>query len=59
MLARLTRSCRYALGITEGAIVPEVDSLIHAPMLRLERLGLVGRCDQVLWVGDAYVRDEQ
>jgi CRISPR-associated exonuclease Cas4 len=35
------------------------DSLIRAPTLRSERLGLVGRCDHLLRVGDAYVPVEQ
>ena len=47
------------LGIGEGTIVSADDSLIRAPTLRSERLGLVGRCDHLLRVGDAYVPVEQ
>ncbi len=59
LLARWTRSRRSALGIAEGTLVSADDSLIRAPTLRSERLGLVGRCDHLLRVGDAYVPVEQ
>ena len=59
LLARWTRSRRRALMIAEGAIVSADDSLISAPTLRSERLGVVGRCDHLLRVGDAYVPVEQ
>ena len=59
LLARWTRRRRSALGITAGAIVSADDSLIRAPTLRSERLGLVGRCDHLLRVGDSYVPVEQ
>ncbi|MGI8423630.1 MAG: CRISPR-associated protein Cas4 [Chloroflexota bacterium] len=59
LLARWSRSRRRALGIAEGAIVSADDSLIRGPTLRSERLGLVGRCDHLLRVGDAYVPVEQ
>jgi CRISPR-associated exonuclease Cas4 len=55
LLTRWTRSRRRALGITEGKIVSADDSVIRAPTLRSERLGLVGRCDHLLRVGDADV----
>lgn len=35
------------------------DSLIRAPTLRSDRLGLVGRCDHLLRVGDTYEPVEQ
>ena len=47
------------LGIAGGAIVSADDLLVRAPTLRSERLGLVGRCDHLLRVGDAYVPVEQ
>ncbi len=59
LLARWTRSRRASLGISEGRIVAADDSLIRAPTLRSARLGLVGRCDHLLRVGDAYVPVEQ
>ncbi len=59
LLARWTRSRRLAMGIGEGTIVSADDSVIRAPTLRSERLGLVGRCDHLLRVGDAYVPVEQ
>ena len=57
--ARWTRGRRRALGIAEGKIVSADDSVIRAPPLRSERLGVGGRCDHVLRVGDAYVPVEQ
>lgn len=59
LLARWTRRRRRVLGIDEGRIVSADDSMTHAPTLRSERLGLVGRCDHVLRVGNAYVPVEQ
>ena len=59
LLVRWTRRRRRALGIGEGTIVSADDSLIRAPTLRSARLGLVGRCDHLLRVGDAYVPVEQ
>ncbi len=59
LLARWMRSRRGALRIAEGTIVSADDSLIRAPTLRSERLGLVGRCEHLLRVGGAYVPVEQ
>lgn len=59
LLARWVRRRRAALGISQGTIVSADDSLIRARTLRSERLGLVGRCDHLLRVGDAYVPVEQ
>lgn len=59
VLGRWTRRRRARLGIAGGAIVSADDSLVRAPTLRSERLGLVGRCDHLLRVGDAYVPVEQ
>ena len=59
LLVRWTRRRRRALGIGEGTIVSADDSLIRAPTLRSARLGLVGRCDHLLRVGNAYVPVEQ
>ena len=59
LLAQWTRSRRRALGIADGTIVAADDSVIRAPTLRSERLGLVGRCDHLLRVGDALVPVEQ
>jgi CRISPR-associated protein Cas4 len=59
LLARWVRRRRAALGISQGRIVSADDSLIRAPTLRSARLGLVGRCDHLLRVGDAYVPVEQ
>jgi CRISPR-associated exonuclease Cas4 len=59
VLAGWTRSRRRAMGIAEGAIVSADDSRVRAPTLRSERLGLVGRCDHLLRVGNAYVPVEQ
>ena len=55
LLARWTASRRTALGISEGTVVSADDSLIRAPTLRSERLGLVGRCDHLLRVDGRYV----
>jgi CRISPR-associated exonuclease Cas4 len=54
-----TRRRRARLGLAGGALVSADDSLVRAPTLRSERLGLVGRCDHLLRVGDAYVPVEQ
>lgn len=59
LLAWWSRSRRRALGIAEGTIVSADNSLVRAPTLRSERLGLVGRCDHLLRVGDSYVPVEQ
>lgn len=59
LLARWTRTRRVALGIAEGSVVSADDSVIRAPTLRSERLGLVGRCDHLLRVGATYVPVEQ
>jgi CRISPR-associated exonuclease Cas4 len=59
LLARWTRGRRAALGIAEGTIVSADDSLIRAPTLRSERLGLAGRCDHLLRMDGAYVPVEQ
>lgn len=59
LLFHWTASRRAALGIADGAIISADDSLIRAPTLRSERLGLVGRCDHLLRVGGAYVPVEQ
>lgn len=59
VLAGWTRHRRSALGIADGVVVSADDSLIRAPTLRSERLGLVGRCDHLLRVGGAYVPVEQ
>ena len=59
VLARWTRHRRRALGIADGVVVSADDSLIRAPTLRSARLGLVGRCDHLLRVGEAYVPVEQ
>jgi CRISPR-associated exonuclease Cas4 len=59
LLRRWTRHRRARLGIAGRAIVAADDSLIRAPILRSERLGLVGRCDHLVRVGDAYVPVEQ
>jgi predicted RecB family nuclease len=54
-----TRRRRARLGLAGGEIVFADDSLVRAPTLRSARLGLVGRCDHLLRVGDAYVPVEQ
>ncbi len=54
LLAQWSHNRRRALGIAEGTIVAADDSLVRAPTLRSERLGLVGRCGHLLRVGDAY-----
>ena len=59
VLARWTRRTRAGLGLAGGAIVAADDSRLRSPTLRSERLGLVGRCDHLLRVGDAYVPVEQ
>jgi CRISPR-associated exonuclease Cas4 len=55
LLARWARRRRRALGIAGGEVVAADDSRLGSPTLRSERLGLVGRCDHLLRVGDAYV----
>src|SRR5688500_12506275 len=47
LVAHWTGSRRTALGIAAGTIVSADDSIIRAPTLRSERLGLAGRCDQL------------
>jgi hypothetical protein len=59
LLARWTASRRAVLGIAEGTVVSADDSIIRAPTMRSERLGLVGRCDHLLRVAGAYVPVEQ
>lgn len=59
VLARWTRHRRSALGIADGVVVSADDSLIRAPTLHSERLGLVCRCDHLLRVGETYVPVEQ
>ena len=59
VLRRWTRHRRARLGLADGTLVSADDSLIRAPTLRSERLGLVGRCDHLLRVGDEYVPVEQ
>jgi len=59
LLARWTGTRRAALGIAEGTVVSADDSVIRAPTLRSERLGLVGRCDHLLRVDGSYVPVEQ
>src|SRR5262249_47487783 len=59
LLARWTWRRRRALGIAESTIVSADDSMVRAPTLRSERLGLVARCDHLVRVGDAYVWVEQ
>jgi CRISPR-associated exonuclease Cas4 len=58
-LVRWSRNRRRVFGIAEGKIVSADDSLVRAPTLRSERLGLVGRCDHLLRVTDAYFPLEQ
>ncbi len=59
VLARWSRARRATLGLGEGDIISADDSIIRAPTLRSERLGLVGRCDHLLKVNGAYVPVEQ
>lgn len=59
LLGRWSRTQRARLGIEDGTIVSAEDSLLFAPTLRSDRLGLAGRCDQLVRVGDAYVPVEQ
>lgn len=59
LLVLWTRGRREALGIADGAIVSADDSVIRAPTLRSERLGLVGRCDHLLRVDGAYMPVDQ
>jgi CRISPR-associated exonuclease Cas4 len=55
LLARWSRRRRRALGVAGGTVVAADDSRLGSPTLRSARLGLVGRCDHLLRVGDAYV----
>jgi CRISPR-associated exonuclease Cas4 len=53
------RRQRRRLGLGVGQIVAADDARLGAPLLRSDRLGLVGRPDQILHVGHAYVPVEQ
>lgn len=59
VLVRWSRDRRVSLGLDTGVIVSADDSMIRAPTLCSERLGLVGRCDHLLRVEGAYVPVEQ
>lgn len=59
LLARWSRRLRARLGVTGGSIVSADDSRLPAPNLYSERLGLVGRCDQLMREGRAYLPVEQ
>jgi CRISPR-associated exonuclease Cas4 len=59
LLGRWSRNHRARLGIDRGAIVSADDSVLAAPTLRSERLGLTGRCDQLVRIGDTYLPMEQ
>lgn len=59
LLARWSRVRRGAIGLGDGDIISTDDSIVHAPTLRSELLGLVGRCDHLLKVNGAYVPVEQ
>lgn len=59
LLGHWSRSRRSALGIVAGRVVSADDSLIRAPTLRSDRLGLVGRCDHLLRLDRVYVPVEQ
>ena len=55
LLTRWIRRRQRTLGVAGGTIVAADDSRLGSPTLRSARLGLVGRCDHLLRVGDAYV----
>ena len=59
LLACWSHRQRARLGLGRGAIVSADDSVIRAPTLRSERLGLVGRCDHLIKEDGAYVPVEQ
>jgi CRISPR-associated protein Cas4 len=50
---------RQSLGLEDGAVVAADDSELGLVTLRSERLGLVGRPDQILRAGRAYIPVEQ
>ena len=54
LLTWWSRRQRARLGLG-GPIIAADDSALGAPTLRSERLGLVGRCDQLLEVDGTYV----
>lgn len=58
-LALWSRHRKASLGLQDGTVVAADDSNLHSPTLRSERLGLVGRPDHLLKVGNAYVPVEQ
>ena len=55
LLTWWSRRQRARLGLDGGVIISADDSALGAPTLRSERLGLVGRCDQLLELDGAYV----
>ena len=59
ILSVWSRRQRRRLGLTEGTVVVSDDSWQRAPTLSSTRLGLVGRCDQILKVGHYHVPVEQ
>ena len=59
LLTRWNHVHRVALGLGDSDIISADDSAIRALTLRSERLGLVGRCDQLLKIHGAYVPVEQ
>jgi CRISPR-associated exonuclease Cas4 len=59
VLRRWATSQRQSLGLEDGAVVAADDSERGLVTLRSERLGLVGRPDQILRAGRAYIPVEQ
>lgn len=53
------RRRRRRLGLEVGEISAADDSRLEAPLLRSDRLGLVGRPDQIVRIGNARVPVEQ
>jgi CRISPR-associated protein Cas4 len=59
LLGRWERRQRAGLGLPVGHIVAADDSAVASPALRSERLGLVGRPDQLLRSGGQLIPVEQ
>jgi len=59
VLRRLATRERRSLGIGDAALIGADDSELAVEALRSERLGLVGRPDQLLRSGRAYIPVEQ
>jgi CRISPR-associated protein Cas4 len=59
LVSQAALRARSALGLTDGSVIAADDSRPGSPALRSERLGLVGRPDHLLRIGDVIIPVEQ